>query len=156
MVRSFRSLTKYYSIALYTWIDYYNFNDPSLNLLSHSQTTDNTSINDTQEISLQQFNVLEQLHKEMKKTQVTSMLAGVQILRRIKQEDVIQYKDLIINEDQDGSGSNSSQGDLSELMEVCSQPFTPEEIEECLVTNLNNEFLKEKLNLNQEIQVFSM
>ncbi|CAK64178.1 unnamed protein product (macronuclear) [Paramecium tetraurelia] len=133
------------------------FKDPSFNLLpSHSQTSDNNTVNDNQEISLQQFNVLEQLHKEMKKTQVTSMLAGVQILRRQKQEDVIQYRDLVITEDQDGSGSNSSQGDLSELMEAMSQPFTIEEIEECLVTNLNNQVLKEKLNIDQEIEVFSM
>ncbi|CAD8072993.1 unnamed protein product [Paramecium primaurelia] len=128
------------------------FNDSSLKLTINNQQISD----DTKEISLQQFNVLEQLHKEMKKTQITSMLAGVQILRRIKQEDVIQYKDLIINEDQDGSGSNSSQGDLSELMDTFSQPFTIEEIEECLVTNINNEILKEKLNINIEIQVFSM
>ncbi|CAD8174199.1 unnamed protein product [Paramecium octaurelia] len=133
------------------------FNDSSLKLIfNHSSTADDNNENDMKEISLQQFNVLEQLHKEMKKTQVTSMLAGVQILRRIKLEDVVQYKDLVIQDEQDGSGSNSSQGDLSELMDAFSQPFTLDEIEECLVTNLNNEILQEKLKINQEIQVFSM
>ncbi|CAD8066218.1 unnamed protein product [Paramecium sonneborni] len=133
------------------------YQDPSLRLISQSsQIFDQNNSNEKQEISLQQLNILEQLHKEMKKTQVTSMLAGVQILRRIKQEDVIQYKDLIINEDQDGSGSNSSQGDLSELMEATTQPFTVEEIEECLVTNLNKHVIKDKLDIHQEIQVFNM
>ncbi|CAD8161005.1 unnamed protein product [Paramecium octaurelia] len=127
----------------------------------HTQTSnsqqDFDSSNDTKpvEISMQQFNILEQLQKEMKKTQVISMLAGIQLLKRQKQEQIIFYKDLAIIDEQD-EGEGSSQGDLSELMDVTLSPFIPEEVEECLVVNLNNDLVKSQLYDNQDIQVFQM
>ncbi|CAK79748.1 unnamed protein product (macronuclear) [Paramecium tetraurelia] len=135
------------------------FNDSSLKLIfNHSSTTDDNNENDMKEISLQCIRIY-----DFYRIQCSGIVAQrdeenprVQILRRNKLEDVVQYKDLVIQEEQDGSGSNSSQGDLSELMDAFSQPFTLDEIEECLVTNLNNQILQEKLKINHEIQVFSM
>ncbi|CAD8075462.1 unnamed protein product [Paramecium sonneborni] len=126
-----------------------------------SQTSDpqldQNQNNDTKdfEISLQQFNLLEQLQKEMKKTQVISMLAGIQILKKQKQEQVVFYKDLEINDDQDES-DESSQGDLSELVDVTLQPFIPEEVDECMVVNLDNDLFKSYFKESQNIQVFQM
>ncbi|CAD8065191.1 unnamed protein product [Paramecium primaurelia] len=136
--------------------------DPILiSKFKHTQTSNSQqnldSSNDTKpvEISMQQFNILEQLQKEMKKTQVISMLAGIQLLKRQKQEQIIYYKDLVINDEQPET-EESSQGDLSELIEVTLQPFIPEEVEECLVVNMNNELVKTLLPENQNIQVFQM
>ncbi|CAK74756.1 unnamed protein product (macronuclear) [Paramecium tetraurelia] len=72
-----------------------------------------------------------------------------------KQEQIIFYKDLAINDEQE-DGEESSQGDLSELFEVTLQPFVSEEVEECLVVNLNNDLAKSQLYDNQNIQVFQM
>ncbi|CAD8166969.1 unnamed protein product [Paramecium pentaurelia] len=128
--------------------------------LKHSQTSESQSEMDSPnvsktEISMQQFNLLEQLQKEMKKTQVISMLAGIQMFIKQNQDNTIIYKDLEINDDQDDTEESSS-GDLSELIEIAHQPFTPEEVQECLVINLNNDLIKSQFNDTQNIQVFQM
>ncbi|CAD8176597.1 unnamed protein product [Paramecium octaurelia] len=126
--------------------------------LHHQETSESLqdldSPNDTKpEIAMQQFNLLEQLQKEMKKTQVISMLAGIQILIKQNQEKTILYKDLEIIDDQD-DGEGPCIGDLSELIEVSIKPFTPQEIEECWVVNLDNDLIKSSFHDNQNIQVF--
>ncbi|CAK79462.1 unnamed protein product (macronuclear) [Paramecium tetraurelia] len=100
-----------------------------------------------------EFNLLEQLQKEMKKTQMISMLAGIQMLIKQNQENTILYKDLEIIDDQD-DGEGTCSGDLSELIEVSLKPFTPQEIEQCWVVNLNNDLIKSQFHDTLNIQVF--
>ncbi|CAD8088028.1 unnamed protein product [Paramecium sonneborni] len=120
--------------------------------LDQNKTIETRSI----EISMTSFNILEKIQKEMKKTQVISMLAGIQLLKRQKQEQIILYKDLAINDEKNES-DGSSQGDLSELIDAAVKPFIPEEVEECLVINLsNNDLFKLQIQESQDIQVFQM